>query len=109
MKSRVTRLLSVGMALAAVTAVYAQNKIVTADVPFSFYMGSSLMPQGAYRVNEISNGDLVRIMSMQGNAAIRQIDTATLRITDFIGDLFLKNYGWYIAERMTVSPSAALR
>ena len=69
MKSRVTRLLSVGMALAAVTAVYAQNKTVTANVPFSFYMGSSLMPQGAYRVSEISNGAVVRIMSMHSVAA----------------------------------------
>jgi hypothetical protein len=69
MNSRVTRLLSVGMALAAVTAVYAQNKAVTANVPFSFYMGSSLMPQGAYRVSEISNGAMVRITSVHSDAA----------------------------------------
>jgi hypothetical protein len=69
MKSLVTRLLSVGMALAAVTAVYAQNKAVTANVPFSFYMGSSLMPQGVYRVSEISSDAVVRIASLHSDAA----------------------------------------
>jgi hypothetical protein len=69
MKNRVARLLSVGIALVAVAAVHAQDKTVKANVPFSFYMGSSLMPQGAYRVSEISNGAVVRIMSMQSKAA----------------------------------------
>jgi hypothetical protein len=69
MKNRVARLLSVGIALAAVAVVHAQEKTVKANVPFSFYMGSSLMPQGAYRVSEISNGAVVWIMSMQSKAA----------------------------------------
>jgi hypothetical protein len=30
--------------------VQAQDKTVTANVPFSFYMGSSAMPQGSYKV-----------------------------------------------------------
>ena len=53
MKSRV-RVLSIGIALAAVAAVYAQGTTVTANVPFNFYMGSKLMPPDAYRVNETS-------------------------------------------------------
>src|ERR1700679_266179 len=69
MKNRVARLLSVGIALAAVAAVHAQDKTVKANVPFTFYMGSSLMPQGAYRVSEISNGALVRIVSVKTGAA----------------------------------------
>ena len=68
MKSRVARILSIGIALAAVAAVHAQDRTVTANVPFRFYMGSSPMPQGAYRVNEISNGAVVWIMSMQSDA-----------------------------------------
>jgi|HubBroStandDraft_1064217.scaffolds.fasta_scaffold134534_2 hypothetical protein len=53
MKSKVTTLLSIGIALAAAAAVQAQDNIMTANVPFSFYMGSSLMPKGAYRVHKL--------------------------------------------------------
>jgi hypothetical protein len=56
MKSRVSRILSIGIAMAAVAAVHAQDRTVTASVPFSFYVGSNLMPQGAYRIGETSTG-----------------------------------------------------
>jgi hypothetical protein len=59
MKSRVTSLLSIGIALVAVAAVQAQDKTVTANVPFSFYMGSSAMPQGTYKVDELAHGAIV--------------------------------------------------
>ena len=68
MKNQATRLVSIGIALAAVVAVHAQDKIMTANVPFRFYMGSTLMPQGAYRVNEFSQGAVVWINSAQGDA-----------------------------------------
>jgi hypothetical protein len=68
MKNRVARLLSVGIALAAVAAVHAQDRAVTAKVPFSFYMGSSLMPQGPYRVSTMSNGAAVWVASMKSDA-----------------------------------------
>jgi hypothetical protein len=68
MKSRVTSILSIGIALVAVAAVQAQDKTVTANVPFSFYMDSSLMPQGPYRVSTLSNGMAVWIMSMKSDA-----------------------------------------
>src|ERR1700727_3141870 len=70
MKSRVTRILSIGIALAAVAAVQAQDKTVTANVPFSFYMGSSAMPQGSYRVNEFAHGAVV---SMRSADAVRSV------------------------------------
>src|SRR5580704_15222079 len=63
MKSRVTRILSIGIALVAVAAVQAQDKTVTANVPFSFYMGRSAMPQGAYKAEELSHGAMVRMRS----------------------------------------------
>src|ERR1700678_1412034 len=69
MTNRVARLLSVGIALATVAAVHAQDKTVAANVPFSFHMGSSLMPQGPYRISEISQGAVVWIRSMQSGAA----------------------------------------
>ena len=69
MKNRAARILSIGIALAAVTAVSAQNATMTANVPFSFYMGTTVMPQGAYRVNEIYNGSVVWMQSMQSGAA----------------------------------------
>jgi len=69
MKNQVTRLVTIGIALAAAVAVHAQDKTITANVPFSFYMGSSLMPQGAYRVNESSHGSIVSISSTVSTAA----------------------------------------
>lgn len=69
MKNKVTKLLSIGIALAASVAVQAQDKVITANVPFSFYMGSSLMPQGAYRVSELASDTVVRIAAAQGSAA----------------------------------------
>jgi hypothetical protein len=63
MKSRVTRILSIGIALVAVAAAQAQDKTVTANVPFSFYMGKSAMPQGGYRVNELAHGAVVSLRS----------------------------------------------
>jgi hypothetical protein len=70
MKSKVTQFLSIGIALAAAAAVHAQDKTVTANVPFSFYMGSSAMPQGAYRVNELAHGTMVIMASRDANKAI---------------------------------------
>jgi hypothetical protein len=63
MKSRVTSILSIGIALVAVAAVHAQDKTVTANVPFSFYMGSSAMPQGAYKVDEFLHGGIICLQS----------------------------------------------
>jgi hypothetical protein len=63
MKSRVTRILSIGIAMAAAAAVHAQDKTVTANVPFSFYLGSSAMPQGSYRVDEFAHGAVVSLRS----------------------------------------------
>jgi hypothetical protein len=63
MKSRVTSLLSIGIALVAVAAVQAQDKTVAATVPFSFYMGGSAMPQGSYRLDELSHGAVICMRS----------------------------------------------
>jgi|ERR1700678_3313387 hypothetical protein len=70
MKSRVTRILSIGIALVAVAAVQAQDKTVKANVPFSFYMGKSAMPQGAYRVDEFSHGAVVCLKSADAVNAV---------------------------------------
>jgi hypothetical protein len=72
MKSRVTRILSIGIALVAVAAVQAQDKGVTANVPFSFYVDSSPMAQGSYRVDELSHGAVVYIRS---NDAAKSVTT----------------------------------
>jgi hypothetical protein len=72
MKSRVTSLLSIGIALVAVAAVQAQDKTVTANVPFSFYMGSNAMPQGSYRVDEFAHGALV---SMHSKDTVKSLTT----------------------------------
>ena len=72
MKSRVTSLLSIGIALVAVAAVQAQDKTVTANVPFNFYMGSSAMPQGSYKVDEFAHGAVV---SMHAKDTVKSVTT----------------------------------
>jgi hypothetical protein len=69
MKNQVTRLVTIGIALAASVAVHAQDKTISASVPFSFYMGSTLMPQGTYRVNEFAQGSVVWVNSGQSDAS----------------------------------------
>jgi hypothetical protein len=113
MKNRVARLLSVGIALAAVAAVHAQDKTVKANVPFSFYMGSSLMPQGAYRVSESSNGAVVWIKSMQSKAAeAATTHTVTGKKESGPAKLVFHRYGedYFLAEIWTggVSTGQAL-
>jgi hypothetical protein len=75
MKSRVTSL-SIGIALVAVAAVQAQDKTVAANVPFSFYMGSSAMPQGAYKVAELSHGWVVSLWSKETTKSVTARATA---------------------------------
>jgi hypothetical protein len=115
MKNRVARLLSVGIALAAVAAVHAQDKTVTANVPFSFYMGRSAMPQGAYKVEELSHGAMVRMGSTDAiNAVItraiagkKQIEPARLVFHRYGESYFLAEI-WTgdtsIGQGLTVSP-----
>jgi hypothetical protein len=77
MKNRV-RVLSIGIAVAAVAAVYAQSATVTANVPFNFYMGSKLMPCDAYRVDETSNRGVAWMVSAHRDA-IKAV--TTFRVT----------------------------
>jgi hypothetical protein len=55
MKNLVTRILTLGIALTAVAAVDAQTRL-SAEVPFNFYVGSTPMPQGVYRIDENLGG-----------------------------------------------------
>jgi hypothetical protein len=70
MESRVTSLLSIGIALVAVAAVQAQDKTVTANVPFRFYMGGRAMPQGAYRVAGLLHGSVVSLRSKDATESV---------------------------------------
>jgi hypothetical protein len=99
MKNNVTRLLGIGIALVAAAAVQAQDKTVTATVPFSFYMGSSLMPQGAYNIGEIASGEMLWLSSKQGDAqkavtshavaGNKKIEPARLTFHCYGGECFL--------------------
>jgi hypothetical protein len=70
MKSLIARILIVGTALAGVVAVNAADKTITASVPFNFYVGATVMPQGAYRVNELANGGIVALRTSHASKAI---------------------------------------
>jgi hypothetical protein len=65
MKNRVAQLVAVGIALTAVAAVQAQTRVLTADVPFSFHVGSTVMPQGSYSVSETPDGVVAWIKPQQ--------------------------------------------
>lgn len=100
MKNRVVRMLSIGFALATV-AVQAQNKGVTADVPFNFYVGSKLMPQGTYRVDGISNGTMGWVNALHQDAAQAFITTNVIGKTpDEPARLVFHRYGteYFLAE-----------
>jgi hypothetical protein len=70
MKNLVARILVIGTALAGAIAVNAADKTITANVPFNFYMGSTVMPQGAYRVEEFSHGAVVALRTSHASMAI---------------------------------------
>jgi len=69
MKYRAAQILTLGIALTAVAAVHAQTKVLTADVPFSFHVGSVVMPQGSYTVSATTDGVIAWIKPPQDQAA----------------------------------------
>ncbi len=99
MKSKVTQFLSIGIALAAVAAVHAQDNTVTANVPFSFYMGSSAMPQGAYRVNELAHGTVISLMSRDASKSVTAHNVAGKKMNE-PARLVFHRYGevYFLAE-----------
>jgi hypothetical protein len=115
MNSRITRILSFGIALVAVAAVQAQDRTVTANVPFSFYMGRSAMPQGAYKVKELSHGAVVCLRSADAANAVvthqtvskREIEPARLVFHRYGESYFLAQI-WTgdgsIGQALTASP-----
>ncbi len=118
MKSRVTRILSIGIALAAAAAVQAQTSLVTANVPFNFYMGSSAMAQGSYWVGECSHGPVVCMKSADGAKAALSHSIEAKTPND-AAKLVFRRYGdtYFLAEIWTggsatglaLSPSARER
>jgi hypothetical protein len=77
MKNRAAQILAVGIALTAVAAVQAQTRVLTADVPFRFHMGSTLMPEGVYVINENADGVVAWIKPPQDQGA-RPVLTCTV-------------------------------
>jgi hypothetical protein len=70
MKNLIARILVIGTALVGAVAVNAADRAITANVPFNFYVGSTVMPQGAYRVSEVSNAGVVALKTMHAAKAI---------------------------------------
>jgi hypothetical protein len=99
MKSRVTSLLSIGIALVAVAAMQAQDRTVTADVPFSFYLGGSAMPQGSYMVDELSHGAVICMRSKDTTKSItthKIVDKAQAEPARLVFHLYGQSY--FLAE-----------
>ncbi len=101
MKSRINRSLYIGIALAAVAAIHAQAQTLTADVPFSFHMGSNAMPQGAYRIAATSSHTMAWMTQMDGNGAAA-ISTFTVagKKSEASPRLVFRRYGadYFLAE-----------
>jgi hypothetical protein len=74
MKNLIARILVIGTALAGAVSVNAADKAITAYVPFNFYAGSTVMPQGAYRVNEVANSGLLALKTTHATKAITTSD-----------------------------------
>ena len=69
MKNRAAQILAVGIALTAVAAVQAHTRVMTADVPFSFHVGSTLMPEGVYSVSATTDRVIAWIKAPQEQAS----------------------------------------
>lgn len=106
MKNLVTRMLSVGIMLAGVVALHAQDKVVTANVPFNFYLNNKVMPKGVYRVSENPRGTVLSFRS----ATAAQSITASSRAGKTVDQnprLVFHRYGdsYFLAEVWTGSNS----
>ena len=66
MKSLVYKIIVIGMGIVGIGAVQAQDRSITANVPFDFYMGTNAMPHGAYRVDSMMNGNVVALKTEEG-------------------------------------------
>jgi hypothetical protein len=92
--------LNFGVALLAVTSVYAQESRILANVPFGFYAGSSLLPSGEYTVDTAAPG-VVRLRSADGksSAMIQTIGVQTFG-TPSDGKLVFNRYGgeYYLSQ-----------
>jgi hypothetical protein len=70
MKNLIARILVIGTALAGAVCVNAADNAITAYVPFNFYAGATVMPQGAYRVDEVGKSGVVALNTMHAAKAI---------------------------------------
>jgi hypothetical protein len=99
MKNRVARILVIGTALAGAICVNAADKSITAYVPFNFYAGSTVMPQGAYRVDEVANSGVVALKTTH---AMRAIATRHMigKSLDEPARMLFRRYGdtYFLAE-----------
>ena len=102
MKKLVARILVFGTALAATAAIYAQSKTITADVPFNFYTGSTVMPQGVYRVSEMSNGGVIALQTTNASKAITAFNVSG-KSMDEPARLVFRRYGetYFLAQIWT--------
>jgi hypothetical protein len=100
MKSLISRILIAGFAISGLFAAEAQSRIVTANVPFSFYMGANAMPGGAYQVDQLAHGGvlvlrtrdaakLIGVLRMNGKA-----DEAPRLVFHRYGDTYFLSEVW---------------
>lgn len=71
MKNVIVRVLVAGCALTG-AAVYAQNTVLTAEIPFAFYMGDKTMPAGKYNVDDMSYG---RVLTLRSATAANRLSS----------------------------------
>ena len=73
MKNLIGRLLVIGTALTGAVRVNAADKAITAYAPF--YAGSTVMPRGAYRVDEVSRSGVVALKTDADNFVASSISS----------------------------------
>jgi hypothetical protein len=111
MKKRVAQIISLGIALAALPAVQAQDRRMKADVPFDFYVGATAMPHGAYRVEATSNHAVAWIQEMEQDATKAIVTTNTTNMSRPGPKLVFHRYGedYFLAEIWTGETSIGQR
>ena len=99
MKKLVSRILIAGLALTGLFAAQAQDRTITANIPFGFYMGANAMPAGAYQVTELARGTLV-VLRSRGAVKSIGVSQVSSKSSDEAPRLVFHRYGdtYFLSE-----------
>jgi hypothetical protein len=99
MKNRITRLCVLVAVLAAATFLffsariaYGQSGMLSADIPFDFYVGSQKLAAGRYMVSHISASGVVRVYNGAGHVGVSLTNGVSIRSASPGSQLIFNKY-----------------